>query len=161
MEPDIIPGEESDKRPKLTETDTSKESALVPSLTPQLHHNGSQSTENGTVRFCPYLDTVNRSILDFDFEKKCSVTLSTVNVYCCLVCGKYFQGRKFNTPAGQHSVEEDHHVFVNLQNRKIYCLPEDYEVFDSSLADIQVRLFNSSFILIATYLSLFRLLIRS
>jgi U4/U6.U5 tri-snRNP-associated protein 2 len=41
---------------------------------------------------CPYLDTVNRSNLDFDFEKICSVSLSTVNVYACLVCGKYFQG---------------------------------------------------------------------
>lgn len=29
--------------------------------------------------------------LDFDFEKCCSVSLSPVNVYVCLVCGKYFQ----------------------------------------------------------------------
>ena len=29
--------------------------------------------------------------LDFDFEKCCSVSLSPVNVYACLVCGKYFQ----------------------------------------------------------------------
>jgi hypothetical protein len=29
--------------------------------------------------------------LDFDFEKCCSVSLSHVNVYACLVCGKYFQ----------------------------------------------------------------------
>jgi U4/U6.U5 tri-snRNP-associated protein 2 len=41
---------------------------------------------------CPYLDTVNRNNLDFDFEKICSVSLSPVNVYACLVCGKYFQG---------------------------------------------------------------------
>ena len=31
--------------------------------------------------------------LDFDFEKCCSVSLSPVNVYACLVCGKYFQAR--------------------------------------------------------------------
>ena len=31
--------------------------------------------------------------LDFDFEKCCSVSLSPVNVYVCLVCGKYFQVR--------------------------------------------------------------------
>lgn len=31
--------------------------------------------------------------LDFDFEKCCSVSLSPVNVYACLVCGKYFQVR--------------------------------------------------------------------
>jgi len=48
-------------------------------------------------RNCPYLDTVKRSFLDFDFEKLCSVSLSDQNVYGCLVCGKYFQG-KTNKP---------------------------------------------------------------
>lgn len=43
---------------------------------------------------CPYLDTIDRTVLDFDFEKLCSVTLSNINVYACLVCGKYFQGEK-------------------------------------------------------------------
>ena len=42
---------------------------------------------------CPYLDTIDRNVLDFDFEKLCSVSLSRVNVYVCLVCGKYFQVR--------------------------------------------------------------------
>jgi U4/U6.U5 tri-snRNP-associated protein 2 len=41
---------------------------------------------------CPYLDTIDRYMLDFDFEKVCSVSLSNLNVYACLVCGKYFQG---------------------------------------------------------------------
>ena len=41
---------------------------------------------------CPYLDSINRSLLDFDFEKTCSVSLSNLNVYACLVCGKYFRG---------------------------------------------------------------------
>jgi hypothetical protein len=45
-----------------------------------------------TNRLCPYLDTINRQVLDFDFEKLCSVSLSRINVYACLVCGKYFQG---------------------------------------------------------------------
>lgn len=39
-----------------------------------------------------FLDTVNRYMLDFDFEKLCSVSLSNLNVYACLVCGKYYQG---------------------------------------------------------------------
>lgn len=39
-----------------------------------------------------YLDTIRRYMLDFDFEKVCSVSLSNLNVYACLVCGKYFQG---------------------------------------------------------------------
>lgn len=45
-------------------------------------------------RECPYLDTINRQVLDFDFEKCCSVSLSPDNVYVCLVCGKYFQVKK-------------------------------------------------------------------
>lgn len=45
---------------------------------------------------CPYLDTIDRAVLDFDFEKLCSVSLSRVNVYACLVCGKYFQVKYYN-----------------------------------------------------------------
>jgi hypothetical protein len=44
-------------------------------------------------RKCPYLDTVNRQKLDFDQQKVCSQTLTNLNVYACLVCGKYFAGR--------------------------------------------------------------------
>ena len=39
-------------------------------------------------RRCPFLDTINRQLLDFDGETVCSVTLSNRNVYACLVCGK-------------------------------------------------------------------------
>lgn len=31
------------------------------------------------------------TVLDFDFEKLCSISLSHLNVYACMVCGKYFQ----------------------------------------------------------------------
>jgi len=41
--------------------------------------------------------------LDFDFEKCCSVSLSPVNVYACLVCGKYFQVRAPRTSAARTS----------------------------------------------------------
>lgn len=41
--------------------------------------------------FCFVL--VLRSVLDFDFEKLCSISLSHINAYACLVCGKYFQGK--------------------------------------------------------------------
>lgn len=87
-------------------------------------------------RLCPYLDTINRHMLDFDFEKLCSVSLSRINVYACLVCGKYFQGRGNNTHAYTHSVSDDHHVFLNLQTLRFYCLPDNYEIIDPSLADI-------------------------
>lgn len=42
-------------------------------------------------RKCPYLDTVNRHLLDTDMEKVCSVSLSNMHVYACLVCGRFFQ----------------------------------------------------------------------
>uniref|UniRef100_A0A5K3F672 ubiquitinyl hydrolase 1 n=1 Tax=Mesocestoides corti TaxID=53468 RepID=A0A5K3F672_MESCO len=87
-------------------------------------------------RSCPYLDTINRHMLDFDFEKLCSVSLSHLNVYACLVCGKYFQGRGSNTHAHTHSVDENHHVFLNLETHRFYCLPDNYEIVDGSLEDI-------------------------
>ena len=77
---------------------------------------------------CPYLDTIDRGVLDFDFEKLCSVSLSRINVYACLICGKYFQGRGNNTHAYTHSVSENHRVFLNLETKKFYCLPDNYEV---------------------------------
>ncbi|CAN0023950.1 unnamed protein product [Ectocarpus sp. 12 AP-2014] len=86
---------------------------------------------------CPYLDTINRNVLDFDFEKLCSISLSNNNVYACLVCGKYFQGRGRNTHAYTHSVQNGHHVFINLRTCRVYCLPDSYEVVDSSLEDIK------------------------
>ena len=75
--------------------------------------------------------------LDFDFEKCCSVSLSRVNVYACLVCGSYFQGRGPGTHAHTHSVEAGHHLFINTENGRVFCIPENYEVVDRSLKDIQ------------------------
>lgn len=84
-----------------------------------------------------YLDTINRAVLDFDFEKLCSVTLSNINVYACLVCGKYFQGRGPKSHAYFHALEIGHHVYVNMQTKKVYVLPEGYEVKSKSLDDIK------------------------
>ncbi|KAI0068026.1 spindle pole body protein [Artomyces pyxidatus] len=83
-----------------------------------------------------YLDTINRAALDFDFEKVCSVSLSNINIYGCLVCGKYFQGRGRKSYAYAHSIHEDHHVFINLETAKVYVLPDGYLVSDPSLDDI-------------------------
>lgn len=85
---------------------------------------------------CPFLDTINRAALDFDFEKVCSQSLTTINVYACLICGKFFEGRGKHTPAYTHSTTTGHHLFINLETCRIYCLPELYEVQDSSLDDI-------------------------
>lgn len=84
-----------------------------------------------------YLDTIDRHVLDFDFEKLCSVTLSNINVYACLVCGKYYQGRGSKSHAYFHSLEVGHHVFINMQSQKVYVLPEGYEVKNKSLDDIK------------------------
>lgn len=70
-----------------------EERTHIPSTT------ASSSSGSGTTRKkCPYLDTVDRQHLDFDMEKVCSVTLSNMNIYACLVCGKFFQGRGQTTP---------------------------------------------------------------
>lgn len=84
-----------------------------------------------------YLDTIDRNVLDFDFEKLCSISLSNNNVYACLVCGRYFQGRGPKSHAYFHSLEEDHHVYINLETQKVYVLPEGYEVKSKSLDDIK------------------------
>ncbi|KAI8824024.1 uncharacterized protein EV422DRAFT_608931 [Fimicolochytrium jonesii] len=76
-------------------------------------------------------------MLDFDFEKLCSVSLSNLNVYACLVCGKYFQGTGKSSHAYFHSLHEDHHVFINLHTLKVYILPDGYEVTEASLTDIK------------------------
>ena len=84
-----------------------------------------------------YLDTIDRNVLDFDFEKLCSISLSNINVYACLVCGKYYQGRGPKSHAYFHALEVNHHVYINMQTQKVYVLPEGYEVKSKSLDDIK------------------------
>jgi U4/U6.U5 tri-snRNP-associated protein 2 len=84
-----------------------------------------------------YLDSIDRSVLDFDFLRQCSVTLSNQNVYACLVCGKYFSGRGVRTPAYFHALEIGHHVYINMETKRVYVLPEGYEVKSKSLDDIK------------------------
>ena len=79
-------------------------------------------------------------MLDFDLDKVCSVSLSNLSVYCCLVCGRYFQGRGKASVAFLHSVHASHHVFINLHTARIYCLPDSYEVRDTALHDIQYNM---------------------
>lgn len=89
---------------------------------------------------CPYLDTVHRGLLDFDLPHVCKVTLSTQNVYACLVCGEFFRGRSPNSPAFLHAVNECHFVFLNLTTSRAFCLPEGYEIIDRSLDDVKHEL---------------------
>lgn len=113
------------------------------------HSNGSLDSFD-TLESSLYLETIDRKRLDFDFEKLCSVSLSSVNVYACLTCGKYFQGRGKKSFAYIHSVDSDHHVFINLGTKKIYVLPEGYQVTNSSLDDIKFvldPLYDSKYVL--------------
>jgi len=89
---------------------------------------------------CPYLDQINRKILDFDNRKLCSVTMSGLNAYGCLVCGVYFGGRTRGTPAYDHSLKTGHKMFIHLEDSRIFCLPEDYEIIDTTLNDIKHNL---------------------
>lgn len=47
------------------------------------------------------------------------------------------QGRGKSSHAFFHSLDEDHHVYINLQTLKVYILPESYEVQSSALDDIK------------------------
>ena len=91
-------------------------------------------------RDCPYLGSINRNVLDFDFEKVCSVSLTGQNVYVDLVDGKFFQGRGRDTLAYKHALEKAHYVWMNLSDGKVYCIPDDYEVVDKALEDIKYNL---------------------
>lgn len=86
---------------------------------------------------CPYLSTINRRLLDFDFEKACSVSLSKTNVYACLVCGRFFTGRGPSTHAYTHALQVGHCMFMRLDSGRVFCLPDNYEVHDASLQDIR------------------------
>ena len=47
-------------------------------------------------------------------------------------------GRGLKSHAYTHSVQFTHHVFLNLHTLKFYCLPDNYEIIDSSLEDVTV-----------------------
>uniref|UniRef100_A0A8D1RHH5 ubiquitinyl hydrolase 1 n=1 Tax=Sus scrofa TaxID=9823 RepID=A0A8D1RHH5_PIG len=73
--------------------------------------NGRLDSEDQRSRHCPYLDTIN--------------SLSSFPI-----------GRGLKSHAYIHSVQFSHHVFLNLHTLKFYCLPDNYEIIDSSLEDI-------------------------
>ncbi|KAF7337622.1 putative mRNA-splicing protein ubp10 [Mycena sanguinolenta] len=64
-----------------------------------------------------------------------AMSLTNINIYGCLVCGKYFQGRGRNSPPRQinmlHSLFAAHAIYF-----QVYVLPDGYPVSDPSLDDI-------------------------
>uniref|UniRef100_A0A8C2PPN1 ubiquitinyl hydrolase 1 n=1 Tax=Cyprinus carpio TaxID=7962 RepID=A0A8C2PPN1_CYPCA len=85
----------------------------------------SHGVEDRRSRHCPYLDTIN-SVFGYN-------TISKVSVSDNLI---YLIGRGQKSHAYIHSVQFAHHVFLNLHTLKFYCLPDNYEIIDSSLEDI-------------------------
>jgi U4/U6.U5 tri-snRNP-associated protein 2 len=81
-------------------------------------------------RDCPYMHTINCESLDFDFEKVCSVSLESHNLYACLVCGKYFQGRGPSSHAFAHALDASHHLFLNLETETAYSIPDNLQIVD-------------------------------
>lgn len=62
--------------------------------------------------------------------------LVVLGLVCTHVCS--LAGRGLKSHAYTHSVQFTHHVFLNLHTLKFYCLPDNYEIIDSSLEDITV-----------------------
>ena len=58
----------------------------------------------------------------------------------CYVLSCVSKGRGIHSHAYTHSVQVPHHVFLNLLTHRFYCLPDNYEIHDSSLADIKHQL---------------------
>ncbi len=53
------------------------------------------------------------------------------------MCGKYFQGRGRNSYAYLHSIDDSHHVFMNLSTAQTYILPDNYAVPEENQAALQ------------------------
>ncbi|KEP50020.1 spindle pole body protein [Rhizoctonia solani 123E] len=130
--------EEPDESMTVPESDSTKKEPVVDDLDDEVDpYTGFEEKQENTRAADLYLDTVNRATLDFDFEKVCSVSMLNQNIYGCLVCGKYFQGRGKSSHAYAHSIHEDHHVFIHLETTEVYVLPDGYQVSDPSLDDIK------------------------
>ncbi|SMN19103.1 similar to Saccharomyces cerevisiae YFR005C SAD1 Conserved zinc-finger domain protein involved in pre-mRNA splicing, required for assembly of U4 snRNA into the U4/U6 particle [Maudiozyma saulgeensis] len=74
------------------------------------------------------LKTINRKKLDFDSEKICSASLSKLDIYGCLVCGKYFRGCKERSPAFLHSISDGHRLFVSFESTRVVILPDEIDI---------------------------------
>ena len=63
-------------------------------------------------------------------------TLELTKICTRLNAADLLQGRGRNTHAYTHALETNHRVFLNLESKRFYCLPDGYEIIDPSLSDI-------------------------
>ncbi|MES1909507.1 MAG: hypothetical protein MHM6MM_002235 [Cercozoa sp. M6MM] len=137
---DIAPDDENEKSSTATrssradETDSDDEGDDISPM--ELLRRQQKIAAEQLSNRCPFLDSIDRNALDFDQDPRCEVTMSELNVYVCLVCGCYLAGRHSGSPAHTHALADNHRVFVQLSTRRFYCLPDDYEITDTSLVDI-------------------------
>lgn len=82
------------------------------------------------------LSQIDKSVLDFDLDQKCLVTLARNNVYCCLACGKFLAGRAASSPVAKHALLLGHVLFIHLQLCKYYIVPQDLEIDDPHSLDL-------------------------
>ena len=61
----------------------------------------------------------------------CTSTIRAWLIYQRRIVG--LQGRGPKTHAYTHSLETNHHMFMKLEDGRVYCLPDGYEVIDRSL----------------------------
>ena len=88
---------------------------------------------------CPYLDTVDLANLDFDFEKRCSVSLSPVHVYGCWSAASTSRDEGRRRTRTRTRLECGHHVFMRLADGTAWCLPDGYEVVDNGTTLSRIR----------------------
>lgn len=74
-------------------------------------------------------------------QEHCRLEYMYQRIFCVnavLYSLSYISGRGKLSHAYTHSVLDSHHVFLNLLTQKFYCLPDNYQIIDSSLDDIIV-----------------------
>lgn len=115
-------------------TPSSPERPLKRPRTSRRANNSTEAVRDGAA--CPYMDTVTPSTLDFDLPPTCSISLQSHNVYICLICGKYLQGRSPSSHAYAHSLHVGHHLYLSVSSETVYCLPDGYQVIDPSFREL-------------------------
>ncbi|CCE66204.1 hypothetical protein TPHA_0P00460 [Tetrapisispora phaffii CBS 4417] len=113
------------------ESESGSESEDEPAFNHKKRYLNEDSPIEDKYSISPLLRSINKKKLDFDAERICSITATNVNVYCCLVCGKYFKGRNEGSPAFLHSIGENHNIFINMTNLKLFNLPANIPLEDA------------------------------
>jgi U4/U6.U5 tri-snRNP-associated protein 2 len=66
---------------------------------------------------------IHREFLDFDDDFRCSVTLSTENLYVCLTCGRCFSGGSQRSPLIEHFFSSLHSLVMKVSDFSFVTLP--------------------------------------